>query len=117
MKTKCRTCGGHKVVHGTDDLTVEVEAGMDNGQEIVFPRAGDQSKDIDVTPGDIIYRITTTPHARFTRRGDDLYISVPLSLKEAIGGFSKKFKVGAASRLFWGEHVCDRAFGGFQIFL
>eukprot|EP00038_Savillea_parva_P017334 m.19896 g.19896 ORF g.19896 m.19896 type:complete len:379 (+) comp3733_c0_seq1:58-1194(+) len=92
VKAKCRTCGGHKVVHGTDDLVIEVEAGMDNGHEIVFPRAGDQSKDIDTTPGDIVYRITTTPHPRFSRRGDDLYMTLPITLSEAIGGFAKKFK-------------------------
>jgi hypothetical protein len=40
---KCNTCGGHKVIHGTDDLTIEVEPGMDDGHEIVFPRAADQS--------------------------------------------------------------------------
>lgn len=98
MKKKCRTCGGKRVVHGTDDLTIEVEQGMDNGHEIVFSRAGDQSKNIDVTPGDVIYRITTAPHARFTRRGDDLYMNVPLTLSEAISGFSKIFKVRLPSR-------------------
>jgi len=92
VKAKCRTCGGHKVVHGTDDLIVEVEAGMDTGHEIVFPRAGDQPKDIDVTPGDIVYRIVTAPHPRFSRRGDDLYMTMPITLAEAIGGFAKKFR-------------------------
>jgi DnaJ-related protein SCJ1 len=95
VTTKCTTCGGRKVIHGTDDITIEVEPGMDTGHEIVFPRAGDQSSDIDVTPGDVIYRIVTSPHSRFTRRGDDLYMTVPITLKEAIAGFAKKFKVRA----------------------
>lgn len=92
IKTRCPTCGGRKVVHGCDDITLEIEQGMQDGEELVFQRAGDQSGDMDVTPGDVVYTIKTVPHRRFERRGDDLYMTLALTLNEAINGFNKKFK-------------------------
>jgi DnaJ-class molecular chaperone len=63
------------VIHGTDELDIEIEKGMADGQEITFPRAADQSADMSISPGDVIYTIRTAPHKRFTRRGNDLYIA------------------------------------------
>lgn len=92
VKARCPVCAGRKVVHGTDDITLEIEQGMQDGEELVFPRAGDQSGDMDVTPGDVVYQIRTVPHRRFERRGDDLYMSLAITLNEAINGFNKKFR-------------------------
>jgi len=92
VKTRCTVCAGRKVVHGCDEITIDVERGMRNGEEIVFPRGGDQMGDMDVIPGDIIYTIRTAPHKRFERIGDDLYMNLALTLTEALTGFKKKFK-------------------------
>lgn len=70
-------------MHGTDDITLVIEKGMADGQKLVFARAGkfinvyillpyigiigDQSTDIETTPGDVIYTIRTAPHKRFSR--------------------------------------------------
>ncbi len=40
VTSRCPTCGGDKIIHGTDELLVTVERGMADGQQIVFPRAG-----------------------------------------------------------------------------
>jgi len=92
VKSKCAVCSGKRVVHGTDDITIDVERGMADGHRITFPRAGDQMEDIDVAPGDVVYTVRTAAHKRFTRRGNDLYMTQPLTLAEAISGFSKTFK-------------------------
>lgn len=54
-------------MHGTDEFTIDIERGMPDNEEIVFPRAGDQSRDIDTTPGDVIYTLKTQPHSLFSR--------------------------------------------------
>lgn len=92
VKSRCPVCSGKKVIHGTDDIVIEIERGMPDGHRVTFPRAGDQSSDIDEAPGDVIYTLRTQPHARFKRRGNDLYMSQPLTLKEALVGFKKSFK-------------------------
>lgn len=91
IKAKCLTCKGAKVIHGTDDLLIEIEKGMADGQQLTFSRAGDQTEDIDTTPGDVIYELRTAPHRRFTRRGNDLYMTQVLTLLEALSGFETTF--------------------------
>jgi len=46
----------------------------------------------DQAASDIVFIVIETPHPRFTRKGDNLHITVELSLKEALLGFSKKIK-------------------------
>lgn len=93
IKKKCPTCRGRKVIHGTDDLTIDIEKGMPDGHRLTFPRAGDQSSDIDTTPGDVVYTIKTEAHKKFTRRGNDLYMTQPITLAQAINGFQLSFEV------------------------
>lgn len=66
-------------------LEIEIEAGMQDGQEIRFAAEGEPH--LDGEPGDLILRIKTAPHERFERRGDDLYTNVTLSLQDALTGF------------------------------
>lgn len=89
VSSPCPTCKGDKVIHGTDEVTVIVERGMADGQEIRFPRLGDQLTDIDAVPGDVVFVIRCAPHAKFVRKGDDLHTVVPLTLAEALLGFEK----------------------------
>jgi DnaJ-related protein SCJ1 len=63
---------------------------MSDGQKITFEREGDQ--DPDVTPGDVHFTLRTTPHANFTRQGDDLHMKYRIPLKEALLGFKRRFK-------------------------
>ncbi|CAM6001200.1 unnamed protein product, partial [Sphagnum balticum] len=88
VKSKCNVCHGTKVRRGSSHLSVEVERGMIDGQEIVFERQSDQGPDI--TPGDIKFVIRQRPHAVFVREGDNLYTKQALSLKEALLGFKRE---------------------------
>ena len=40
------------------------------------------------TPADIIFVITSKPHEVFSREGDDLIATCPITLQQAISGFS-----------------------------
>ena len=60
---------------------------------------GDQPTDIDTQPGDIVFTLRTAPHNRFTRRGNDLYMTHGITLLEALTGFKKTFKVPPVLKL------------------
>ena len=84
-------------------LDVLVEKGMEDGEEIIFPRKGEQPNDVDIKPGDLIFTITPSPipyllglwlllspdeFPNFNRKDDDLYATVTVSLQDAIVGFT-----------------------------
>ena len=69
-------------------LEVEIESGMRDGQEQRF--VGEGEPHIDGEPGDLRLVISTTPHPRFERRGDDLYTNVTVSLTDALIGMIGK---------------------------
>ncbi|TPX67234.1 hypothetical protein SpCBS45565_g03941 [Spizellomyces sp. 'palustris'] len=90
VKSKCPACEGNKVKRGSHQLTVTIERGMYDGQQIVMDREADESP--DTTPGDLIFTLNTLPHPTFTRKGDNLYVKEVITLKEALLGFEKKLK-------------------------
>ena len=59
---------------------------MRDGQEIRFEREGDQ--DPDMTPGDVVFELRASSHPVFERKGDHLYVSDTLLLREALLGFN-----------------------------
>ena len=69
-------------------LEVEIESGMSDGMETKFVAEGEPH--LDGEPGDLIVKIRTYPHAKFERKGDDLYTNVTISLQDALTGFEMK---------------------------
>ena len=64
-----------------------VEAGMADGQEIVFENEADEIPDI--SSGDVIFKIVTIPHKRFTRNGNDLNMKISISLLDVSFSFQQ----------------------------
>ncbi|KAG9301669.1 hypothetical protein G9A89_016740 [Geosiphon pyriformis] len=87
IKTKCPHCQGKKVRRGNEQLTVNIEKGMADGEQIVFEQESDESP--DTIPGDIIFKLKTIPHPVFVRKGDNLYTKETINLIEALTGFEK----------------------------
>ncbi|KAL4217051.1 DnaJ subfamily B member 11 [Mactra antiquata] len=81
----CDECPNVKFVPEEKMLEVEIEPGMRDGQEYPFVAEGEPH--IDGEPGDLRFRIRQQKHARFERRGDDLYTNVTISLVDAMIGF------------------------------
>ncbi|XP_052235856.1 dnaJ homolog shv-like [Dreissena polymorpha] len=81
----CDDCPNIKFVPEEHALEVEVESGMRDGQEYPFVAEGEPHMDGD--PGDLRFRIRQQKHARFERRGDDLYTNVTITLLDAMAGF------------------------------
>lgn len=72
-------------------LTIDVKPGWKAGTKIRFPREGDEYPNGALQ--DIVFTLEEKPHPVFTRKGDDLVVSLELTLLEALtGGFSKVIK-------------------------
>ena len=81
---KCTHCGGNGTSKTTRTITVTVPAGIDNGQEMTISGEGNSStKGI---AGDLILRVTVSPHKMLVRNGFDLYITVPIPFTTSLLG-------------------------------
>ncbi|KAK8802042.1 hypothetical protein WA158_006437 [Blastocystis sp. Blastoise] len=87
IKKQCHVCHGKHLVDGHYDLSLTVEKGMSDGEEITFENKGDQHPDMDA--GHIIVHLEQQPHRLFTRDQDNLRITLTITLKEALLGWSK----------------------------
>jgi len=90
IKGTCPMCKGRKVESGEDTITVLVDKGMREGQEISFQ--GESWEHPDHQPGDLVFKIKTIDHPRFIRNGNDLHMNFTISLLQALVGFKKSFK-------------------------
>lgn len=88
MQEVCERCPDIKFVPTPVELEVEVEPGMEEGHEIFFYSEGDPHK--EGINGDLIMTVSSAQHKRFTRRGDDLYTNMTISLLDALTGFEKE---------------------------
>lgn len=83
-KDKCKACNGKKTVVERKVLHVHVDRGVQTGHKIDFKGEGDQTP--GVQPGDVVFEIEQKPHARFQRKGDDLFYQAEIDLVTALAG-------------------------------
>ncbi|KAJ7535489.1 hypothetical protein O6H91_12G036100 [Diphasiastrum complanatum] len=74
----CEECPNVKYVREGFQITVDIERGMRDGHEIVFYEDGEPV--IDGDAGDLKFIVRTHEHQRFKRDGDDLHMSLTISL-------------------------------------
>ncbi|KAL0389694.1 UNVERIFIED_CONTAM: DnaJ protein ERDJ3B [Sesamum calycinum] len=86
----CEQCPNVKYEREGDFITVDIEKGMQDGQEVVFYEDGEPI--VDGEAGDLKFRIRTAPHDRFRREGNDLHTTVTITLVQALVGFEKTIK-------------------------
>ncbi|KAJ4807967.1 DNAJ [Rhynchospora pubera] len=88
MQHPCNECKGTgESISDKEKKVLEVvaEKGMQNGQKITFPGEADEAP--DTVTGDIVFVLQQKDHAKFKRKGDDLFVEHTLSLTEALCGF------------------------------
>jgi len=68
-------------------LDCVIEKGMDTGATLKFERMSEQTP--GKIPGDIIVKIQAKPDGRFKRNGNDLEMTLEITLKEALLGFEQ----------------------------
>ncbi|KAF2719903.1 hypothetical protein K431DRAFT_286217 [Polychaeton citri CBS 116435] len=83
-KDRCKQCNGKKTIVERKVLHVHVDKGVQSGTKIDFRGEGDQMP--GVQPGDVQFEIEQKPHARFQRKGDDLFYHAEIDLLTALAG-------------------------------
>lgn len=86
ITAKCSVCSGKKVVRGITKISVDIEPGTPEGTVIKYElEANQQPKQV---PGDVLLTVQSAPHPTFERKGNDLYTTLSITLKEALLGFA-----------------------------
>lgn len=86
QQTVCDECPNVKLVNEERLLEIEVEVGARDMYQTRL--RGEGEPHLDGEPGDLIVVLMQERHPRFTRRGDDLYTNVTISLQDALTGFT-----------------------------
>ena len=86
IEDPCPTCSGTGTVRRTRSITVRIPAGVIDGQKVRLAGQGEAGP--NGTPaGDLFVSVSVRPDEVFTRSGDDLEVTVPVSFSElALGG-------------------------------
>jgi molecular chaperone DnaJ len=85
LHTACRNCGGEGRVRRTETIDVRIPAGVADGGRVRVPGKGNAGT-MGAHVGDLYLVVRVKPHPFFERRGNDLYIKVPVTISEATLG-------------------------------
>jgi molecular chaperone DnaJ len=85
IRNICRQCGGDGRVRRADTIEIRIPAGVQTGSRVRVPGRGNAGT-AGEPPGDLFIITDVQTHPFFDRRGDDIYISVPITITEAVLG-------------------------------
>lgn len=81
VEDPCGTCNGTGTVHRTRSITVRIPAGVTDGQKVRLAGQGEAGPN-GRPAGDLFVTVSVRPDKVFTRKGDDLQVTVPVSFAE-----------------------------------
>jgi molecular chaperone DnaJ len=85
LRTVCKTCGGEGRLRRNETIDVRIPAGLASGSRVRVPGKGNVGT-MGAPAGDLYLRVDVKPHPFFERRGNDLYVKVPVTVSEATLG-------------------------------
>lgn len=85
QRRRCSACGGTGHVGKPETFEVRIPPGVDTGSRVRVPGKGNAGTN-GGPPGDLYIVTEVEPHPLFQRKGDNLYIKVPVSITEAALG-------------------------------
>ncbi|HKT47403.1 MAG TPA: molecular chaperone DnaJ [Candidatus Acidoferrales bacterium] len=85
IRTACKTCGGEGRIRRTETIDVRIPPGVDNGARVRVPGKGNAGT-MGAPAGDLYLRVVVRPHPVFERRGNDIYVKLPVTISEATIG-------------------------------
>ncbi|MGE3467651.1 MAG: molecular chaperone DnaJ [Pyrinomonadaceae bacterium] len=81
----CSLCKGKGVTPKTEQVKVKIPAGVDTGSRVRIPKKGHGGR-LGAEPGDLYILTNVGKHPFLTRKGDNVYITVPITVAEAALG-------------------------------
>lgn len=81
----CSLCNGKGVTPKTEQVKVKIPAGVDTGSRVRIPKKGHGGR-LGAAPGDLFILTNVGKHPFLTRKGDNVYITVPITVAEAALG-------------------------------
>jgi len=81
----CAACGGSGQVLGTEKIRVVIPKGVKEGSKVRVAGKGEPAPG-GGKPGDLYLMIHVKPHPFLQRTGDDLFMDVPVTVREAMAG-------------------------------
>lgn len=85
IENPCEKCKGSGKVSQSRKISVNIPAGIDDGQIITLAGQGNAGER-GGSPGDLLIYVTVKPHKLFKREGTNLYIDMPISFGQAALG-------------------------------
>lgn len=84
-RTPCSLCHGKGTTPKTEQVKVRIPAGVDTGSRVRIPKKGHGGR-LGAEPGDLYIVTNVGKHPFFTRKGDNIYVIVPITIPEAALG-------------------------------
>jgi len=84
-RAPCSLCKGKGTLTKTENVKVRIPAGVDTGSRVRIPGKGEGGR-LGAPPGDLYIITNVGRHKHFTRKGDNIYVTVPLTVPEAALG-------------------------------
>jgi molecular chaperone DnaJ len=84
-RTPCSLCHGKGTTPKTEHVKIKIPAGVDTGSRVRVPKKGHGGR-LGAEPGDLFIVTNVGKHPFFTRKGDNIYVTVPISVPEAALG-------------------------------
>ena len=84
-RTPCSLCNGKGTTPKTEQVKIKIPAGVDTGSRVRVPKKGHGGR-LGAEPGDLFIVTNVGKHPFFTRKGDNIFVTVPISVPEAALG-------------------------------
>jgi molecular chaperone DnaJ len=84
-RTPCSQCHGKGVTPKTEQVKIRIPAGVDTGSRVRIPKKGHGGR-LGAEPGDLYIVTNVGKHPFLERKGDNIYITVPITVPEAALG-------------------------------
>lgn len=84
-RAPCSLCKGKGTLPKTETVKVRIPAGVETGSRVRIPGKGESGR-LGAPAGDLHIITNVGQHKYFTRKGDNIYVTIPLTVPEAALG-------------------------------